>query len=414
MNEAGNGRAVIVQLPVGSARIGANGDLRLHDAEGCPAAAGSGVAAAIAALVTADRTHPPGPMRVERDLSDVVPGRTESGFGDHIDMSSWNVIVDDTVIVKAARQVGSGDRGPRLVRAISRREPGITPPLLGTLALETEAGPRILVSVTRLVPDAVDGWTWAVSDLLGLLQKKQSEPSWPGEIGALVARLHRALAAETTTDSGDDRSAADRSVDPPFRVPVATPLASSPQDDATVRLRARLEALQSAITSTPPIRATSFDLHGDLHVGQFLRAPDSTVSVIDFDGDPQLCGRDLRGDAAIDVAHILVSIDLVGAVVQRRIGHADSRVDAWCDRARDALLTGYRNELIAHGCQELLDEDRLPGLMALQLMRELDYAATFLPRWRYAPDYAITRRFAATPTRRDIPWTPPPFALTST
>ncbi|MFC7766751.1 hypothetical protein [Leucobacter soli] len=43
----------------------------------------------------------------------------------------------------------------------------------------------------------------------------------------------------------------------------------------------------------------------------------------------------------------------------------------------------------------MLDAAAVPGLVAEQLLIELAYAERFLPEWRYAPDGAITRRYAS-------------------
>jgi len=56
----------------------------------------------------------------------------------------------------------------------------------------------------------------------------------------------------------------------------------------------------------------------------------------------------------------------------------------------------------------------LPGFEAEQLAAELHDADRFLPPWRYAPDAAITLRYASTNETPEDPWTPPPFEPTST
>ena len=82
----------------------------------------------------------------------------------------------------------------------------------------------------------------------------------------------------------------------------------------------------------------------------------------------------------------------------------------WADRARAALLAAYRGEL---GRPELFDQALLAGFEAEQLVAELHYADRFLPAWRYAPDAAITHRHPSSNDHPEDPWTPPPFAPTS-
>lgn len=128
--------------------------------------------------------------------------------------------------------------------------------------------------------------------------------------------------------------------------------------------------------------------------------------MIDFDGDPQLAvdEREAPDAAARDIAHMLVSFDLVAAVVQKRMQRADARAFAWSDRARRDFLDAYRAH-VPNG--ELLDEALLPGFEAEQLVAELRYADRFLPAWIYAPDAAITHRHPSTNEHPEEPWTPP-------
>lgn len=81
---------------------------------------------------------------------------------------------------------------------------------------------------------------------------------------------------------------------------------------------------------------------------------------------------------------MLVSLDLVGRVVQKRVD-ADraASVRSWIEEAR----TLFR---VAVGP---VDEPLLVAFEIEQLCRELVYAARFLPRWRYAPMTALRARY---------------------
>lgn len=152
-----------------------------------------------------------------------------------------------------------------------------------------------------------------------------------------------------------------------------------------------------------------FPIHGDLHVGQILASGDPRrYTIIDFDGDPQAdpAERDRPDAAARDVAHLLVSFDLVAAVVQKRLQRVEPAAWAWADRARFDFLAAYQAALAR---AELFDPALLPGFEAEQLLAELAYADGFLPRWRYAPDAAITHRYPSTGEHPETPWAPPPL-----
>jgi maltokinase len=125
-------------------------------------------------------------------------------------------------------------------------------------------------------------------------------------------------------------------------------------------------------------------IHGDLHVGQILEWSGG-LAVIDFDGNPAF-GDDanaIRQPVERDIAQMVSSIDHVGRVVDARsAGQARAIVDEWIARTRREFLGA-------------LDPD--PALLAAfeaeGELRELVYAARFLPRWRYAPLATLRARY---------------------
>jgi maltokinase len=125
--------------------------------------------------------------------------------------------------------------------------------------------------------------------------------------------------------------------------------------------------------------------HGDYHVGQVLEWPGG-LAVIDFDGNPTLGSEEnaIRQPVERDIAQMLVSLDLVGRVVQKRIG-ADGAiaVDKWILDARARFLAASGRA----------DQRLLAAFEIEQLCRELVYAARFLPRWGYAPMAALRGRY---------------------
>jgi maltokinase len=161
------------------------------------------------------------------------------------------------------------------------------------------------------------------------------------------------------------------------------------------RLVAALDVLPGV--GTPAVQR----VHGDLHVGQVLRWSGG-LAVVDFDGDPLAAGPagpdgpERAGaaqpdagptvqPAARDVAHLLVSLDQVGRIVDRRLGFAvTAAVDAWSAAARQQLLEGYLAELTTLGRTDLFDERLLAPFVAEQVCRDVLYAAHRLPRWAYA------------------------------
>lgn len=359
--------------------------------------AGDGVARAIARLV----------------VGDVAADAPEGGIA--VDQTNTSVIVDDRLVVKLVGRWAAADRAGHLLERLAAAGSDDVARLHGRVEWRhPQLGEATLAIVTEYLPGAEDGWTWAVDDVVHALEGGP-DPAWPALLGTRVARIHDVLGADAVP-SGPDAAAARRAraADALAR---AVDAATGP---TAARLRNRRAALERDIRSlegTAP--GLEFPIHGDLHVGQVLASPDPGAAdgrrytIIDFDGDPQLDAADReRADAAArDVAHLLVSLDLVAAVAQKRLRRADPLAFAWADRARADLLAAYRAELTR---PELFDDALLPGFEAEQLAAELHYADRFLPAWRYAPDAAITHRHPSSNDHPEDLWTPPPFEPTST
>ena len=141
-----------------------------------------------------------------------------------------------------------------------------------------------------------------------------------------------------------------------------------------------------------------------------------------FDGmtsEAAMHGGEFRADALCEMGPKYAtgrgcSIDLVAAVVQRRLGGPDERAWAWAEAAQRRFLDAYLAEVGEGARGTLLDTSAIPGLMAEQLLLELSYAERYLPVWRYAPDGAIARRYpreSAPNTdendETESPWSPP-------
>lgn len=248
--------------------------------------------------------------------------------------SSW--VVGESVVVKWTTEplVGPQPAAERL-RRLDDAGFRATPRLRALVEWATPEGHWVpAVVVSDLVPDATDGWTWCLHEArveLGL----RDGPAQPfaRAVGELAAAMHLALA---DSPSG----------------PVAD--------------------------------------HGDFHVGQLLRTPAGDLVVIDFDGNPTLtpAERAAHRPAAYDVAGMLVSLENVGHVVAHYDPQvADAEVVAWTERVQGDFLDAYREAADA-----LLDISLLEPLMLDQIRRELAYADSHLPRWRYVPEAALRRR----------------------
>lgn len=368
--------------------------------DGGAPAAGDGVARALAVLVV-------------DGLTDDAPERAIA-----VDQTNTSVIVDGRLVVKLVGRWAAADRAGRLLERLATAGSNDVASLHGRVEWRhPRLGTSTLAIVTEYLPGAEDGWTWAVDDVVAVLGGA-ADPDWPALLGTRTAHIHDVLGADATPAGTD--AAGRRLARAAGALRGALAAAGGP---AGARLRNRRDSLERDIRSlgeTHP--GLEFPIHGDLHVGQVLASPEPSAApgrphtrrytIIDFDGDPQLSPteRERPDAAARDVAHLLVSLDLVAAVAQKRVGRVDTRAFDWADRARGRLLDAYRAALVR---TELFDEHLLPGFEAEQLVAELHYADRFLPVWRYAPDAAITYRHASSNEHPEEPWTPPPFAPTS-
>jgi maltokinase len=317
------------------------------------------------------------------------------------DQTNETVVVDERVGVKwLLHPDPARERAPRLLHHLAAAGFRELPPFLGSLVwhgLEVEV-PVTVAQLDGWLPDARDGWEWGTDAVLvHAAAGHRCGPGCPAgfgaELGALTARLHRALATPTSVfpdpvevaDAGTVTGwalVARRTLDE------AIERTATDDPDAAAELRAMgLDALLGGLDGADAVAVQP--VHGDLHVGQVLRGPHG-LSVIDLDGNPTLDAAAIQAPApaARDVASLVCSLDHTGRVAIRR-GADGAVVEAWIGSARAALLAAYRDGLAAAGRSELFDERLLRPFMVEQECRELIYSARFLPRWRYAPMGAL-------------------------
>lgn len=351
---------------------------------------------------------------IVRALGGAFPKTTPQERRITADQTNRSVVVGDTWIVKFISTFGGADRSALIEKRLQEAGDAIVPPLLGSvLWSHPERGISTIALASEYVPGAEDGWTWAPDDVIASVPRR--DPDWPALLGSITAHMHLTLASaefppDTSANPCDPPEEANqiwREVDEQFR---------SRTESIGARMRNRLPAMREEMSNDPKEpSAPRMVIHGDLHVGQVLRDALGHYYLVDFDGDPQAAGAHpwRRYTAARDVAHMLVSIDLVAAVAQKRLGRVDDAFFDWADRAKDAYLEEYCGVLKSVGRESLCDVSELPGLAAEQLLRELRYAAGFLPEWEYAPDAVISRRYVSTSNESEVPWTPPALPMTS-
>lgn len=277
----------------------------------------------------------PDGFRVTRGDGNWLPS-TFSERRIEVDQTNDSWVVSDTIVIKWVTEPLVGPHpAPERLRRLQEAGFAATPRLHGMVEWRSPEGDWVPVaSAFALIPEAVDGWEWCVEAARVDLGLREGAPiPFARALGTLTAQLHLALADSATGPVAD---------------------------------------------------------HGDLHVGQILRTPSGDLFVIDFDGNPTLSPPDRakHRPAAYDVAGMMVSLENVGHVVEHYDPHVGAAaIIAWTEQVHEEFLAAY-----VESASGLLDASLLPGFVLDQIHRELAYADSHLPAWRYVPEAALRRR----------------------
>ncbi|TPW76057.1 maltokinase N-terminal cap-like domain-containing protein [Schumannella soli] len=284
---------------------------------------------------------------------------------------------DRDLVIKLFRVVHHGENPEiELQRALTRTGSPVVPRFIGSLAATWSADGAAeargdLAVVQEFIGGAVDGWALASRAAAGGHDFRDEAR----QLGAVTAAAHLGLAQQLGH------------------------VASSPTDVSglTGVWEQRLEA---ALTVAPQLAVHAEEIrgryaaaaaapwgelqriHGDLHLGQALHAPDGRWLLIDFEGEPlrTLAERTHPEPVLRDVAGMLRSFDYAGSAH----GAAGTR---WAEQSAAAYLEGYSAASGATpGPPELL--------LALQLDKavyEVTYEVRNRPDWVGIPLGAIQR-----------------------
>lgn len=327
---------------------------------------------------------------------ELVSWHDEPVTGEHgieVDQTNESIVVGAAAVLKWTTQLADSP-APAVVSAL--REAGFAgmPRPWGLVRWHPPAGPPLLVaSVVAYLPGAVDGWTWALDDLRADVAAGGGTRlvDAAATVGGLVADLHAALGTRTTLATMADavRWAAEAEADLTTALAVTTGPAHELLERHARAIRAALSTV--ALQAGAPL----LTVHGDLHVGQVLRAgpPDHpTYVVTDFDGSPVVPAdeRNRPQSAAVDVAGMAQSLAHVGLVLTRHEPDSDPAVvTALTDDAVASFLQAYVAGLERHGRSSLFEPTLVRAFRLRQVCREFTYAATHLPRWSYVPEAAL-------------------------
>ncbi|MBC9711443.1 maltokinase [Streptomyces sp. TRM66268-LWL] len=323
-----------------------------------------------------------GVLRFEQAPGAEIPGGlTPRMLG--AEQSNSSLVYGDRYILKLIRRVVPG-LNPDLELPLLLAREGCTrvPAPAAWCTAELDSGEPLTLGVLQpFLAGAEDGWELA----LRTLAKGDDFTAEAYALGEATAEVHAALAA----------AAPQVSLGPPQREVIADEMVQRLRDTAqdVPMLRPYVPALTDAFEELRQLPDADIGfaqrVHGDLHLGQCLRAPDGTWQIIDFEGEPArpLSERRREQPAMRDVAGMLRSFDYAAcSVPEAGLG--------WAAACREAYCAGYA---AAGGADPAAHAVLVRAYETDKAVYEVLYEARHRPDWLPVPMAAIRRLSAAAP-----------------
>ena len=336
---------------------------------GCDALGQPDSARRLLSLIASSRVI--GEVLFSREPGAVLPAGTATRMIG-AEQSNTSVVFDERAILKLFRRVECGvNPDIELNRVLARAGNPHVARLLGSYEMTVDGRPCPLGMLTAYSADSTPGWDLAIA-ATGDPDAFTAESHRLGEALASVhADLARALGVSTAALPVDR-----------MRERLAAAAATVPQLGRYVEAIERRYALMAG---TP---ITVQRVHGDLHLGQVLRTP-QTWLLIDFEGEPEqpLVQRRQPDSPLRDIAGMLRSFAY--AARQPSAGRrVSARTRQWVERTGGAFCDGYA---AACGIDPRAQAEVLAVYELDRAVYETAYEARHRPDWLHIPLGSIPR-----------------------
>ena len=336
----------------------------------------------------------------ELDGLDYQAARPISG-----EQSNTSIIFDGRFMGKIFRKIPPGTNpdleiGEHLMRLGTFNH---IPALYGVIDCDLLDERIDIAAIQQFVPNVGDGWSWLLSamqagaDRNDLLAAMCLLGTRTGEMHIALAESMGDPAFAPATIGEDEAQTIIRRVIAEMEGSVeGLSLQLSP--DSLEHLHKGLGAMMADAWSM--VGTLLIRVHGDYHLGQTLRTPDSDFMIIDFEGEPSrtMDERRLKLPALKDVAGMVRSLDYAGATLIQQTDDAteQTEISHWVEEASAGFVAAYR-DAISLSDLPLAPRDETAFTSVLNLMiaekalYETRYEMNNRPNWLWIPLKSLKR-----------------------